>query len=407
MTEPREAATLAPTGTAVLAPIGSDVAPVLRILLVEDSAADAAAVASYFDQPPRNCAAISVERVAAARRLLGDEAFDLVLLDLSLPDATDLEAVTALVDHHPEVPVVVMTGRADDRLAVDALKAGAQDYLVKGQEDARSVRRAVRLAVERHRLQRHMTEMLRDERDHRITAEQAARARDEMLAIVSHDLRNPLSAISFGAASLTTVLPDQIPHVADIINRSTRSAVNIIRDLLDISAIEAGRLSCFRERMLTQVIAEQVVITFSAPASHAGVALSVEVEGAPRWVDIDVDRIVQAVGNLVANAIKFTPRGGSVAVRCLGGAQGELRLAVSDTGPGIPADQLPFVFDRFWQGRARRGGAGLGLAIARGIAASHGGTIEVASEVGAGSTFTIIIPAAAPVADAGPGAPEP
>jgi signal transduction histidine kinase len=371
----------------------------LRILLVEDSVFDAEAVAGSFELREPGSFAVTLERaerVAAAQRLLSERRYDLVLLDLSLPDATDLDALNAVVEQHPDVPVVVMTTRADDQLAVEALKAGAQDVLVKGEEDARSVRRAVRNGIERHRLLRHMADLLHDERDQRTAAERAARARDEMLAIVSHDLRNPLSAISFGAASLASARSDQIPHIAEIIDRSTRSAVHIIRDLLDISAIEAGRLSCYRERMLTQVIAEQVVTTFAAQASHAGIALSVEVEGAPRWVDIDVDRIVQAVGNLVANAIKFTPRRGSIAVRCLGGPSGELRVEVSDTGAGVPAEQLPFIFDRFWQGKARRGGAGLGLAIARGIAVSHGGTIEVLSEVGAGSTFTLVIPAAAP-----------
>lgn len=369
----------------------------LRLLVVEDSAPGHAAAAAWLDPAPPTFigSVVRVQRRAEAQRSLAEGAFDVVLLDQPLLDAEGTAAVASLVEQHPDVPVVVMTADADDRQALSALEAGAQDCLVAGQEDARSVRRALRHAIERHRLQRQMADRLRDEHEHRTAAEQASRARDEMLAIVSHDLRNPLSAISFGAASLSSVAPEEIPHIAEIIDRSTRSAVHIIRDLLDISAIEAGRLSCHRELMLTQVIAEQVVTTFAAPASHAALTFSVEIEGAPRWVDVDVDRIVQAVGNLVANAIAFTPPGGSIAVRCLGGPSGGLRIAVTDTGPGIPADQLPFLFDRFWQARTRRGGAGLGLAIARGIAVSHGGTIEVATEPGVGSTFTLVIPAAA------------
>ena len=372
-----------------------------HLLLVEDNRADADLVADYFDGGASGETAVVVERaerLATALQRIRSERFDLVLLDLSLPDARGLEALAALTAAAPEVPIVVMTGLADDEVALAALHEGAQDYLIKGEDGGRVVRRAVRYAVERHRLRRDRESLLARERDARADAERAARVRDEVLGIVSHDLRSPLGTILMSAHALAEGSASGVAertNLVGIIERSAQWALRVIRDLLDVTAIEAGRLRIHREPMTVQAITDMVRSLYEVPAAAAGVALTITVGDAPRWIEADVDRTVQALGNLVSNAIAFTPRGGHVSLtveRAAGPGEG-VAFRVTDTGPGIAPEHLPHLFDRFWQARAsRRAGAGLGLAIARGIAEGHGGRIDVESTVGVGSVFTLVIP---------------
>jgi len=371
-----------------------EAASVLRVLLVEHRAADAAMIAGYFDDCAECGRTGDVERVSRmsqACERLGRRRFDVVLLDLSVPDGRGLAGVQTLVALAPDVPVVVMAAAADDALAIAAVKAGAQDYLTKRQDDGRVVRHAIRHAIERQRLRREREGLLVREREARAAAERATRVRDEVLGMVSHDLRSPLTAIAMSANALLDGSGD-LPVLAGAIVRSSEWALRIIRDLLDVTAIEAGRLTIHREPMTAQAITEMLWSMFAPAAAGAGVTLDVERPEPALWVDADVDRVVQAVGNLVGNAIKFTPRGGRVSLTVRRSEDG-IRFRVEDTGCGIAPENLPRLFDRFWQAHeSGRGGAGLGLVIARGIAEGHGGRIEVESRLGAGSTFTLILP---------------
>jgi PAS domain S-box-containing protein len=234
-------------------------------------------------------------------------------------------------------------------------------------------------------------------------AGEATRARDEVLAVVAHDLRNPLSTILMSCALL---LGDASPGEGNgaahgerrplvLMRRAAERMQRLIQDLLDVKRIESGRLGVEpRAELLGAVIAEAVDMLRPLADSN-GLGLFDEVPANLPPALIDPPRIQQVLSNLVGNAIKFTPRGGRVAVRAelLPGA---VRLAVSDSGPGIAADQLPHVFGRFWQAKATdRRGIGLGLAIAKGIVEAHGGRIWVESQVGQGSTFYFTVPPAA------------
>ena len=367
---------------------------VMRVLLVEASPEDAAIIEASFAGPGGYAPAAVVEhenRLARACERLASERFDVVILGLSQSDSKGLEGVKALSVAAPDVPLVVMTSFADHSLAVAAVKAGAQDYLIKGYDTGQIVRHAVSHAIDRHCLRREREVLLASERAARAAAERAARVRDEVLGMVSHDLRGPLSAIAMSANALLEGSGD-LPVLANAMVRSSEWALRIIRDLLDVTAIEAGRLTIHPEPMIVQAITEMICSMFASSAATAGVTLVVEPVGTTLWVDADVDRVVQAVGNLVGNAIKFTPRGGKVtlAVNRDGNA---VRFRVEDTGVGIAPENMPRLFDRFWQAHeSGRGGAGLGLVIAHGIAEGHGGRVEVESQLGRGSTFTIVLP---------------
>lgn len=228
-------------------------------------------------------------------------------------------------------------------------------------------------------------------------ARAATNARDEMLAIVSHDLRNPLHTIGMSAQLMLEALPDaQSPsplrRQAGVIRRSAQRANRLIADLLDVRRIETGRLAVERAAVDVRVLLDDIDEMFGAEAAERHVTLAREMPGEMVNVFADRERILQLFTNLVGNALKFTPAGGSVTVSAAPTESG-VRFRVRDTGPGIPPEQLPYLFDRYWQARRNdRRGVGLGLAIAKGIAEVHGSTLDASSEVGSGTEFSFTLP---------------
>ena len=229
-------------------------------------------------------------------------------------------------------------------------------------------------------------------------AQEATRARDEVLGVVSHDLRNPLSAI----AMCTRALLDQLPPDSEAQRELLRTAYDstqwmhrMIQDLLDVSSIEAGKLAVEPRREAVTPLIERALSVFERDAAERGLVLVREEEDGLPWILADADRVVQVLANLVGNAIKFTAPGGSITIGARR-AGDDVAIFVADTGAGIPSEHLPHVFDRYWQSRrsAHRRGSGLGLAIARGIVEAHGGGIGVDSTAGEGSVFTFTLPIA-------------
>lgn len=225
-------------------------------------------------------------------------------------------------------------------------------------------------------------------------ARNATHVRDEVLGIVSHDLRNAVAAISMSADLLDAAADrDQVSRLAEQITRATLWMRHLITDLVDVTALEAGRLYVKLDLTAASGIAEAVRALHEPRARRRGIDLAFEVATLPPF-RADADRVVQAVGNILGNAIKFTPRGGQVTFAIEPHPEG-IGFRVTDSGPGIAPEDVPHLFDRFWQAqKTRRGGAGLGLAIAKGIAEAHGGRIEVVTAPGAGSTFTLVLPTA-------------
>jgi PAS domain S-box-containing protein len=227
-------------------------------------------------------------------------------------------------------------------------------------------------------------------------AEQATRARDEMLGVVAHDLRNPLSTITMAAQMLLEVgSPERTLErkQLEIMRRAGERMKRLISDLLDAKRIESGGLTVDPRPEDVNTVVTDAVEMLRPLASSSSLQLDAAVsDGLPR-VMVDPARVQQVLSNLVGNAIKFTPPGGSITVRAELGADGEVCLAVADTGPGIPNEQLPHIFGRFWQGkRTDRRGVGLGLAIAKAIVEAHRGRIWVESQVGSGTSFYFTVP---------------
>jgi PAS domain S-box-containing protein len=226
-------------------------------------------------------------------------------------------------------------------------------------------------------------------------ARRATSARDEVLAVVSHDLRNPISAIAMCARILREAPPADAVEREKMLTAITEATVwmqQLIRDLLDVSAIEAARLSVERRPAALAPVIATAAGMVSGEVEQRSITLAVDVPPDLRAVNMDASRIVQVITNLLGNAIKFTDAGGTVTVRAANGPTSVV-VSVEDTGVGIEPEALTRIFDRFWQARPTpRRGSGLGLAIARGIIEAHGGRIWVESEVGRGSVFSFSLP---------------
>jgi signal transduction histidine kinase len=230
----------------------------------------------------------------------------------------------------------------------------------------------------------------------RAAAERAARVREEILAMVAHDLRNPLNTLHMGCSLLldvTTTAEQPVERKQlKMMHRAGQRMKRLIQDLLDARRIAHGRLTVQRQPDVMTVILDDAVELLRPLAEAEGIHLVHEPGDESPTVFVDPARIYQVLSNLVGNAIKFTPRGGRITLSARPNGR-EVRVAVIDTGPGIAPDQLPHIFCRFWQGqRSDTRGIGLGLAIAKGIVEAHGGRIWVESRLGEGSQFYFTVP---------------
>jgi signal transduction histidine kinase len=233
-------------------------------------------------------------------------------------------------------------------------------------------------------------------------AREALQARDDVLAVVSHDLGNPLSAIRIGTSLLLRAVPEEErgkggwAHLEGI-RHSTEQMERLVNDLLEIKRIEAGHLALRSGLFSAATLVHETVELFQPIARSRNITLEHFSDAPDAVVRCDRERLLQVFSNLVGNALKFTPEGGRVEARVMA-TSSEVIFSVSDTGPGIEPQNLEFVFDRFWRAqRNKREGIGLGLAIAKGIVQAHGGRIWAESEVGVGSTFRFALPTEAAV----------
>ena len=380
------------------APAANDVCQAaLCVLLVEDNPTDALLVEVALEEMTAPAPTLThVETLADAAAALRNGGFDVVLIDLNLPDGQGLGNFERLQELAPDVAMIVLTGLSDESVAVESIALGASDYLIKGEAHAALLERSIRYSIERKRNENGRLELLKA-RVEREEAHAANAAKDQFLATISHELRTPLTAIMSWTSLLSGGGLDEATRAQalEIIERNARAQAQLIEDLLDVSRIISGKLRLEFGELDLCAVARGAVETLGPQMGDKGLQLELDLQPTPSLCG-DPTRLQQVAWNLLSNAIKFTPAGGTIRVvtRC---EPGQICLEITDSGQGIGAEFLPHIFDRFRQADGsstrRHGGLGLGLAIVRHIVELHHGTIEAWSE-GAerGTKFTMTLP---------------
>lgn len=373
-----------------------------RILIVDDNPQDRVLARRALAAEFTELSVIEVRNQEELDAALAEGNFDVVVTDYQLRWTDGLKVLAAVHAMDATVPVVMFTNTGSEEVAASGLRMGLVDYIIKSPAHFARLAHSVRTALNDAAIQRRERDLIQRERDALRIAEQTNRMKDEFLATVSHELRNPLNAIRGWVQILQT------PHDQDTVVRATRALARntetlarLIEDLVDESAVSSGKLRLRVEAVDFHAAIQAVVDSLRAAVTAKRLDLVVTVAPDLPPVAADPSRLQQVVANLLLNAIKFTPDGGRIEVR-LARADSSVQLTVSDTGQGIRADYLPLIFDRFSQQNGattrRHDGLGLGLSIARHIVELHGGTIQAASEgEGQGSTFTARLPVAAAV----------
>ncbi len=360
-----------------------------RILTVDDSRAVRAYLREILEE--QGAAVVEArdgeEAIAACT---GGERFDLVVLDLVLPDRDGIEVLEAIRAHDDEVPVVMLTGSGGIQSATEAVRKGADGYIEKqhltGEEDE-SFLHALRQAVEH--------------RSGHVAQKQLQEVKAHFYSMVTHDLRNPAGSV-WGIVRLLRAgkagpLSEQQERLLEIAETSAGRLVGLINDYLDFATIDAGYLRLEPAPAELRVLVEAAAREAMPQADLRRQRLVVDLPPEPLEGTVDARRLGQVLDNLLSNAVKYTPDGGRIDVS-LARVDGDAVLRVSDSGMGIPPAQLPVLFERFHRvpGEATRGirGTGLGLTIVKEIVAAHGGTVgaESAGVPGRGTTFTVRIP---------------
>jgi signal transduction histidine kinase len=383
----------------------------IRVLLVEDDEDDYLLTRDLLAEiGPGEFDVEWVRAYEAALEAVARGGHDVCLLDYRLDGRTGLdllhEASAAI-----EIPVILLTGQGDRALDLEAMQAGAADFLVKGRIDAPLLERSIRYALERHRA----AEALRrahEELEARVAARtselsdanaqlvEADRRKDEFLAMLAHELRNPLAPLCNALHLLeqTGLDPEALERTRGVMERQVGHLIRLVDDLLDVSRIMRGRVQVRRELVDLPALIRTGANDRRAMLAEAGLHLVLELPEVPVCVAGDDTRLTQVLGNLLDNARKFKGAGGQVTVRLAVDAEkGQAVLVVRDDGAGIEPALLPRLFNAFAQGDRSldrsRGGLGLGLAVVKGLVELHGGTVEAASEgPGRGAEFTVRLP---------------
>lgn len=373
-----------------------DVQP-LHILLIEDNPGDARIVEILLEESDLpNCQIYHFQTLAEGVSALMEKEFDVVLLDLSLPDSRGFETLQRLISAKPDVNVVVMTGYTDKALGLNAVKAGAQDFLMKGGFDAELLTKTLRYAIERKNVLIKLAAATRA----REVAEESARMKEQFIASISHEMRTPMNAI-YGMSNLLaqTILDIEQRSYIDSVRQSSEILLGVINDILEISTLQNGGMSFdYKDFDLHELMFNLVnVMQYKKDEKPLEFQLSID-PSVSTILKGDKLRLNQILFNIVGNAVKFTDEGiVKIDVQHVENQKDTMivRFVVKDTGIGIPKGKVDTIFESFTRIRTKDRiyeGTGLGLAIVKNLVQLQNGRVWAESEIGNGTTMFIELP---------------
>ncbi len=347
----------------------------IRVLLVEDDADDAFIITTYLQSAQAEFGTYLLTRVdnlEKAIRVFKQHPFDLIILDLSLPDSQGVETFLALQEVAHTAAIVVCSGLADKRTAVEMIAHGAQDYIVKGDFDRPMLERRIQYALERRKIQL---------------------MKEEFIGIVTHDLRSPL-AISKEVVDLLLRegVSETQKQFLEMLNHEVVLLDRMVKDLLMMSTIELGRVKLKKASLDLTQIAEKMAQGYELIAQKKNLTVVLSFPHEPILMRGDSDKIAQVWMNLLANAIHYGEAGAiELAITDCGD---RVTCSVQDHGPGIAPENMSKLFGKFERLNNQSEGTGLGLAISKAIVEAHGGDIKAESVVGKGLKIIFTLPKA-------------
>jgi signal transduction histidine kinase len=379
------------------------------ILIVDDDAALLQALPQVVDLRMKDVPVETADSAQQALALIKENDYDAIVSDVKMPGMDGIELLAQIHEIRPDTPVVLITGHGDHGLAIQAIRGGAYDYILKP-IDRDAFISALKRAIQTRQLRRQVTEQqlalalhakslerLVEKRTNELVSANATK--DKFIDIVSQELKSPLSNLK----GMTQMMRNQLER-GDVTNtvhqglvdmeRSITRTEYLVQDLLDTSLIETNLFVLKRQH---QDLLEVCETLFDAYTTRSVLSLQCEFKGDPVEVDIDRDRFSQVIINLLSNARKFSKKGTEITIT-LQRSGYEATLSVQDTGIGIPEEDLPHLFEQFYRvpdvevQSGARTGLGLGLYIARKIVERHGGHLEVQTLLGQGSVFSVVIP---------------
>lgn len=401
--------------------MASSLAPLLdhpiTILLVEDSTAQGAFIKSHLESMTAyNYMVDWVKSVESGIQRLQGKPYDVVLLDLNLPDSEGLGTFDRIASDARNIPIVVLTALNNERLAINLLKKGAQDYCFKTETSTGAVSRSIQYAMFRKQAeaeilnyQTHLEEMV-EQRTHELLvakqqAEAASRAKSEFLSNMTHELRTPLHHV-LNYAQICIKKLGQVPedklcdYLASIIN-SGNNLLALLDNLLDFTVADSDELVLDRNPEDLNRLVDETIKSCNPLIRDKKLCLQFSPNSERMVALIDRTRIGQVIRHLLGNAIKYSESEGIVSLELTSDSRSlkrpGIRFSIMDDGIGIPENELDAVFDRFAQSSLTRrkaggNGLGLGLSICRAIIEAHDGIIWAKNRPGGGSEFTFVLP---------------
>jgi K+-sensing histidine kinase KdpD len=368
----------------------------LKVLVVEDSEQDAALLLRELQKAGYSLVSSRVDAGDEMSKALDAESWDIIISDHFMPGFSSLEALRLLHSKGFDIPFIIVSGQMGEDTAVSAMKAGAQDYIMKGnlKRLAPAIERELTEATSR-RQRRVAEEKLREKEEELRLAKKMEALKDEFIGMVSHEIKTPLTVIigALNVASMDGVDPEMAKDLINDAATSAEALATMVDNLLELSRFQANRLSIQAEHTSIKLIVESVVRRLGSRSAihHLAIDFPSELPAAM----VDAIRIERVLHNLVENAIKYSPDGGEVKI--FGYHQHpQLVIGVSDQGIGIPPEDQPRLFQSFErlevQERHDIAGIGLGLKVCQILVEAHGGRIWLESTPGSGSTFFFTIP---------------